>query len=444
MRQLIVSFCLIVTVTLFYNQSSAQHLSDSALLNLVEQQTFHYFWEGAEPVSGMARERFNVDGIYPENDKNIITSGGSGFGLMAIVVGINRGFISRDDGLKRVEKIVHFLERSDRFHGAWSHWMNGESGKVKPFGMKDNGGDLVETSYLLQGLLCVRQYFKVGNDSEKKIAERIDKLWKTVEFNWYQHGQNVLYWHWSPSYGWQMNFPVKGVNECMIMYILAASSPTYSINSKVFYEGWADKGKIKKNHQAYGYPLHLRYQGDFVNGVPLFWTQYSFLGLNPQNLKDEYTDYWEENKNQTIINYHWCEINPLKYKGYGTNNWGLTASYSVGGYSAHAPDSLNDLGVISPTAALSAIPYTPKLSIKALRHWYEDLKDKIWGSYGFYDAFSETANWYPKQYLAIDQGPEIVMIENYRTGLLWKLFMSCPEIKKGLKELGFQSPYINK
>ena len=421
-------------------QTIAQEkLSDSALLNIVERQTFRYFWEGAEPTSGMGRERINMDDIYPENDKNIITIGGSGFGIMALIVGIERKFITRKEGAQRMDKILRFLETADRFHGTWPHWLNGETGKVKPFGTKDDGADLVETSYLLQGLLCARQYFKHGNGTERALSVRIDQLWKTVEFNWFQHGQNILYWHWSPDYGWDMNFPVRGVNECMIMYVMAASSPTYPIDSIVFSEGWAQNGNIKQAHQALGYPLKLKYQGDFSNGVPLFWTQYSFLGLNPQGLKDQYTNYWEENTNQTLINYKWCVTNPNNYTGYGQNNWGLTASYSTVGYAAHAPDAKHDLGVISPTAAISAFPYSPKQSMAAVRHWYGYMNKKLWGAYGFYDAFSEKDNWYPEKYLAIDQGPEIVMIENYRTGLLWKLFMSCPEIQNGLHKLGFIS-----
>lgn len=422
---------------------SSLNLSDSALLDLVQKQTFEYFWDGAEPNSGMARERFHVDNIYPDNDKNIVASGGSGFGVMAILTAIHRKFISREEGRKRLEKIVHFLETCDRFHGAWSHWINGETGKVKPFGRKDDGGDLVETSFMIQGLLCARQFFKGGSAEEKNLAARIDKLWRAVEYDWYRNGKNVLYWHWSPDYGWQMNFPVHGYNECLILYVLAASSPTHGVPAIVYHQGWAENGKIKNNPPSYnGYKLQLHYQGDPPHGGPLFWSQYSYLGLDPRGLKDKYADYWEENKTQTLINYQWCVNNPKHYKGYGSNNWGLTASYSVKGYAAHAPDMERDLGVISPTAALSAMPYTPEKSMAALKHWYNDMKDKLWGPYGFYDAFSETDNWYLPRYLAIDEGPIVVMIENYRSSLLWNLFMSCPEIKKGLKKLGFQSPHF--
>lgn len=412
-----------------------------SLLTLIQRQTFQYFWNGAEPNSGMAAERINMDGIYPENDKDVVTSGGSGFSMMAILVGIKRGFITKEQGLQRLEKIVGFLEKADRFHGAWPHWMYGKTGRVKPFSQKDDGGDLVETAFMIQGLLAVRQYYLNGNSEEKKLASRIDKLWKEVDWNWYRNGQNVLYWHWSPDYGWQMNFPIHGYNECLIVYILAASSPTHGVPAEVYHEGWAQNGKIKSPSEHFGYELQLHHIGA-PNGGPLFWAHYSYLGLDPHGLKDEYADYWKENTDQTLINYSWCVENPLHYKGYGPDSWGLTSSYSIKGYSGHAPSEERDLGVLAPTAAISSIPYTPEKSIAAIKHWYGDMKSKLWGEYGFYDAFSETAEWYPQKYLAIDQGPQVVMIENYRSGFLWKLFMSSPEVQSGLKKLGFQSPYL--
>lgn len=415
---------------------------DEELFTEVEQQTFQYFWDGAEPHSGMARERIHEDGIYPQNDQDVVTSGGSGFGVMALLVGIHRGFITRDQGRERLEKIVHFLQHADRFHGAWPHWFYGKTGKVKPFGKKDDGGDLVETSFLVQGLLCARQFFYKGDSAEKALAARIDTLWRQVEFDWYRNGQNVLYWHWSPKYKWEMNFPVHGYNECLIMYVLAASSPTYGVPAEVYHQGWAENGKIVSRCSVYDYYLQLYHQGDSPYGGPLFWTHYSYLGLDPHGLKDQYADYWLENKNQAMINYAWCVKNPKYCKGYGPDNWGLTASYSIKGYAAHAPGKNTDLCVISPTAALSSFPYTPQQSMQAMRHWYYDMKDKLWGPYGFYDAFSQTAEWYPKRYLAIDQGPIVVMMENYRSGLLWNLFMSCPEVKTGLKKLGFTSPHF--
>ncbi len=421
-----------------YSGKQRAEISDDSLLNQVQYNTFRYFWDGAEPISGMACERINANGIYPENDKNIITTGGSGFGFMAILVGIERGFITREEGVSRLEKNIRFLKKADRFHGAWPHWLNGETGKVKAFSAKDDGADLVETSYMIQGLLAVRQYFNNGNSREQKLSAEIDTLWRDVDFKWFTQGKDVLYWHWSPNYGWAMNFPVEGYNECLIMYVLAASSPTHPVQAEAYHLGWARNGAIKGLTTKYGYTLTLKHNGAPEYGGPLFWAHYSYLGLDPRKLKDEYADYWEHNKNQTLINRQWCIENSKKFKGYGANCWGLTASYSVNFYSGHAPGKENDLGVISPTAALSSFPYTPEYSMQVLKHFYYNLGDKIWGEYGFYDAFSQHYDWYPKQYLAIDQGPEIVMIENYRSGLLWNLFMSCPEIKTGLTNLNFK------
>ncbi len=418
---------------------------DTTLFRLVQNKTFQYFWDGAEPASGLARERFHSDNLYPQNDKNTVTSGGSGFGVMALLVGIERGFITREQGVERFEKIVRFLETADRFHGAWPHWWQGETGKVNPFSKNEDGGDLVETSFMIQGILCVRQYFQNGNSKEKAIAARIDKLWKEVEFDWYRHGKNVLYWHWSPNSGWEMNFAVHGYNECLIMYILAASSPTHGIPAEVYHQGWAQNGKINQHPAFYkNIKLQMNHQGEAPNSGPLFWAHYSYLGLDPRGLIDKYANYWTENVNHALINYQWCVDNPKGFKGYGPNSWGLTSSYSMDGYAGHAPNEQSDLGVISPTAALSSFPYTPKQSMAAMKHWYNNLNDKLWGEFGFYDAFNQTQNWYTPRYLAIDQGPIVVMMENYRTGLLWNLFMSCPEIKQGLKKLGFKSPWLKK
>ncbi len=420
--------------------TATDSLSDDSLLTLVQKQTFEYFWSGAEPTSGLARERFHVDGNYPQNDKNVVTTGGSGFGIMALLVGIERGFITRQEGLDRFKIIVSFLKHADRFHGAWPHWMYGETGKVKPFGQKDDGGDLVETAFMVQGLLCARQYFQTGNEEEQQVAAQIDTLWREVEWDWYTQGKDVLYWHWSPNYAWQMNFPLEGYNECLITYVLAAASPTHTISADAYHKGWARNGGIKADVTTYGYRLQLKHNGAEKYGGPLFWAHYSYLGLNPKGLKDQYADYWEENKDQTLINRQWCVENPEGYKGYGPDCWGLTASYSVDGYAAHSPK--RDLGVISPTAALSSFPYTPEYAMQALKNFYYNLGDRLIGPYGFYDAFSQQDDWFPQKYLAIDQGPIPVMIENHRSGLLWNLFMSCPEVKAGLKKLGFESPQI--
>ena len=433
--------------------AKAVKLSDAQLLDLVQKQTFRYFWEFAEPNSGMARERFFPDGNYPENDSHIIAVGGSGFGLMAIVSAVSQNYITKEQAVQRLEKIAEFLAKADRFHGAWPHWLNGNTAKVVPFGKKDNGGDLVETSFLCQGMICVREYFKNGNAAEKALAAKYDALWKAVDYQWYTNGQQKLYWHWSPDYAWQMNFPLEGYNETLIAYVLGSASPQHPIAASVYHDCWARKGKIVSRNKKYGLPLQLKHNGAEEFGGPLFWAHYSYLGLDPHGLTDQYAHYWDLNVNQVLIDYQYCVENPKKFKCYGPDFWGLTASYSINpegtigydskgriGYNAHMP--CNDFGVISPTAALSSIVYAPKESIAVMRNLYEHYQSQTWGVAGFYDAFSCEHQNAAKQYLAIDQGPIVVMLENYRSGLLWKLFMNAPEIKPGLQKLGFHSaPY---
>lgn len=433
-------FIFLINCTVRDQKSAAreENLSDDVLLDTIQAATFRYFWDGAEPTSGLARERIHMDGVYPEDDENVVTTGGSGFGIMAILVGIERGFITRKEGFQRLNHIADYLAKAERFHGAWPHWIQGETGKVRPFGQRDNGGDLVETAFLVQGLLCVRQYYKDGSKEERELAAKVDNLWRGVEWSWYKKkDENVLIWHWSPEYEFEINHPIRGYDETLITYILGASSPTYPISPELYHKGWARNGEIRHDGEAYGFKLELKHNGAEEFGGPLFWAHYSYLGLDPRNLKDQYADYWRHNVNHTLINRQHCIENPHGYKGYGPDSWGLTASYSIKFYAAHKPGE--DLGVISPTAALSSFPYTPKESMEVMRNFYFNLGDKIWGPYGFYDAFSETEDWYPQKYLAIDQGPIVGMIENHRSGLLWNLFMSCEEVQQGLKKLGFQT-----
>jgi hypothetical protein len=404
-------------------------ISDNALLDLVQKQTFKYFWDFGHPTSGLARER-NASG-------DIVTTGGSGFGIMAIVTAINRQFITRADGLARMQKMVAFLKTAQTFHGAFPHWMNGATGAVVPFSQQDDGADLVETSYLMQGLLTARQYFNDSGVPETTLRKEINTLWNAVAWDWFtQNGQNTLYWHWSPDYAWSTNIQVSGWDEALITYVMAASSTTHPIAKAVYDNGWAKNGAIKNGNTYFGVKLPL----GPAEGGPLFFAHYSFLGINPNGLSDAYASYDVQNKAHAMINYNYCVANPKGNSGYSNYCWGLTASDIENGYTASSPT--NDVGVIAPTAAISSLPYTPTQSMAALRYFYYKLGDKMWGQYGFYDAFDLNNAWFANSTLAIDQGPIIDMIENYRSGLLWNLFMSCPEVKTGMRNLGFQSPNL--
>jgi hypothetical protein len=433
---ILLSVCLLTVNAFTQKLNNLPKLSDSALVEMLQRQTFQYFWDFAHPVSGMARERSNV--AYDYGDE-VVTTGGTGFGIMAMIVAADRKWLPRDTIAARLLKMVRFLSKANSYHGVFPHWLNGSTGVTIPFSRKDDGADLVETSYLFQGLLCARQYFDAPNKVETEIRNRINWLWNDIEWNWFtKDGQTILYWHWSPNNGWAMNFPIRGFNECLITYVLAASGTRYPVSADVYHQGWVQSDFFKNGKQFYGITLPLGFDG----GGPLFFSQYSFLGLDPRGLKDRYANYWEQNQNHTLINHAYCVQNPKQYKGYGPNCWGLTACDTYDGYNAFSPT--NDNGTIAPTAALSAFPYTPEYSMKALRFFYDSLGNKLWGPYGFKDAFNLSKNWYASSYLAIDEGPIVVMIENYRTGLLWKLFMSCKEVQNGLQKLGFESPWFNK
>jgi len=405
-------------------------ISDDSLLTLVQKQTFKYFWDFGHPVSGLARER-NSSG-------ETVTTGGSGFGIMSIPVAINRNFITRADGLARMQEIVSFLKNTaQHFHGAFSHWMNGTTGAVVPFAPNDDGADIVETSYLMMGLLTARQYFDGASTDETNLRNDINDLWNAVEWDWFrQEGKNVLYWNWSPNYNWAVNVPVQGWNETLITYVLAASSSSHGVPKTVYDSGFARNGAMRNGNSFFGYTLPL---GENYGG-PLFFAHYSFLGINPDGLLDAYADYQTQTLNHTKINYEYCKANPKSNYGYSNLCWGLTASDIQGGYTASSPT--NDVGVIAPTAAISSIAYTPAESMQALKFFYYKLGNKIWGQYGFVDAFNLNDGWFADSDLAIDEGPIIVMIENYRTGLLWNLFTSCSEVKSGLQSLGFTAPYL--
>lgn len=410
--------------------ATTRAMNDDDLLQSVQQATFRYFWDHAHPVSGLARER--------DRSRDVCTTGGTGFGLMAIMVGAERGFVGRREAARRILKVVTFLgERVTRYHGAWSHWVNGRTGATVPFSRYDDGGDIVETAFLVQGLLTVRQYFDRGNEVERELRRRATALWREVEWSWYlrEPDGRRLTWHWSPNHGWRMNHRIGGrFNECMIVYLLAIASPTHPIPPECYYEGWVgDPDTYANGGTFYG----IRQWVGNDRGGPLFFTHYSFLGFDPRGKRDRFCNYFKNNRNITLINRAYCITNPGEHEGYSQDVWGLTASDTPGGYRAHAPGR-TDNGTITPTAAISSMPYAPRESMAALRHMYVTLGDKLWGEFGFRDAFNLDQGWFAPSYLAIDQGPIICMIENYRSGLCWRMFMRNTEIPAMLQAIGWQ------
>mgnify|MGYP003575241623 CR=1 FL=1 len=424
--------------------AETRKMTDDELLDMVQEANFRYYWEGAEPNSGMALE--NIPGR-----RTMIASGASGFGIMALIAGIERKFISREEGVDRFVKIVDFLEKTDKFHGAFSHFISGETGKAVPFfGPVDNGGDLVETAFLAQGLIAAKAYFSNSDPKETLIRKKITKIWEGIEWSWYRKtaDSKYLFWHWSPDHQWKINHKLIGWNETMIVYLLGIASPTNAIPASMYYTGWASQDKEAQDYRKgwgqttdgslytngntyYGIPLKV----GVSNGGPLFFIHYSYLGADPKQIKDKYTDYFSNNRNIALINYRYSVENPEKHKGYGEGAWGLTASDGTWGYAASEPVERMDDGKMTPTGALASFPYTPEESMKALKNYYRNYGSFLWGAYGFRDAFNLAENWCSPIYMGLNQAPITVMIENYRSGLFWKLFMSDPDVQNGMKKL---------
>jgi len=426
------------------SSASTRQMTDDQLLTMLQEACFRYYWEGAHPDSGMIRE--NIPG-----DDRIVATGATGFGIMALIVGVERGFITREQGAERLRKIVEFLKKASRYHGAWSHFMDGASGQSLPvFDMFDNGGDLVETAFLIQGLLAARAYFVGPTAQERFLQDQITQLWEGVEWDWYRKSppQDALFWHWSPDWAWHISHRLTGFNEVMIVYLLGLASPTHPIPSDLYYSGWAGQSEAAvKYRQGWGETragdqyangqiyFGLKLDVGVGSGGPLFFTHYSYMGFDPHALTDTYTNYFENNRTIARINLAYCVEDPGHHKGYGANAWGLTASDGPWGYAAESPQLSDDQGTIAPTGALASFSYTPEASFAALKHYYRDLGDLAWGIYGPIDAFNLDQDWYSPIYMGLNQAPIAVMVENYRTGLVWKLFHSNPEIQNALVKL---------
>ncbi|NVO19413.1 MAG: hypothetical protein HXX13_06920 [Bacteroidetes bacterium] len=422
---------------------STHTLSDEELLTMVQEASFRYYWEGAEAKSGLSKE--DIPGR-----QNMIATGASGFGIMALLVGADREFVSRDEAATRLVKILNFLEKAETFHGAYPHFINGLNAKVEPFfGSLDNGADLVETSFLMEGLLAAKEYFSGITPKEQIIRKKITGLWEKVEWDWFRQNPDskFLYWHWSPDQGWVINHNLIGWNETMVTYLLGIASPTHPIPPGMYYSGWANQDSVGQKYRIawggttdgsmytngntyYGYSLDV----GVSNGGPLFFTHYSYMGYDPHAITDKYTNYFTNNQKIAKINYCYCLKNPKQFKGYNENSWGLSASDGPYDYSADEPIPARDCGKITPTAAISSYPYTPEESLKALKTFYFTYGKFLWGEYGFRDAFNLTDNWCSEIYMGLNQAPMAVMIENYRTGLIWNMFMINKDILNGLKK----------
>lgn len=424
-------------------EAATREMTDEQLLDMLQLANFRYYWEGCEPNSGLARE--DIPG-----HTDMIAAGASGFGMMSILVGIHRGFITREQGVERFLRITEFLSKAQRHHGVYPHFMNGKTGEtIAWFGKKDNGGDLVETAFMYEGLIAALQFFDADNDNERTIRERISRIWEETEWDWYRKtpDSDYLYWHWSPDQEWVINHRLIGWNETLVTYFLAIASPTHGVPAELYYSGWASQSDLAANYRSWAvsrdgnrYVNGNAYYGQKLEvgestGGPLFFCHYSFLGLDPRALTDRYCNYFQNNKAIATINYRYCVENPKGHEGYGEDAWGLTASDGFWGYCASEPATHIDEGKITPTGALASFPYTPEESMRAFKHFYRDCGAWLWGEFGFYDAYNPGINWVAPIFMGLNQGPITVMVENYRSGFVWDLFMSNPDVQNAIKKL---------
>jgi hypothetical protein len=406
--------------------ATPQLLDDEAFLDLVQRTAFDYFWYESNPANGLIKDRSGAPSLS--------SVAAVGFGLSAVTVGIDRGWISREAGSARVVTTLEFLWGSPQgpeadatgYRGFYYHFLDLQSGRR--FG--DAELSTIDTALLLAGVLHARQYFDQDGATEARIRTLADELYARVEWPWMQVRSAKICHGWDPEGGF-LPYDWGGYNESMILYLLALGSPTSPISP----EAWTTWTS------SYSWETH--YGQAFVVFPPLFGHQYShvwvdFRGIQDAYMRDKGLDYFENSRRATLANRAYAIANPLGWADYGSNVWGLTASDIPATYRARgAPPAENDDGTITPTAAGGSFAFTPRESLAALRHMYDAYRTRIWGPYGFKDAFNPSAQWFATDYLGIDQGPIVLMIENSRTGRIWDVFMRHPAVQRGLARAGF-------
>jgi hypothetical protein len=403
-----------------------QVLDDEAFLDLVQRTAFDYFWYETNPENGLIKDR--------SNDPSRSSIAAVGSGLSAPTVGIDRGWISREAGQARVLTTLQFLGNSPHgpeadatgYKGFYYHFLDMQTGR------RDGDSELstIDTALLLGGVLHVQQYFDRDDATEATIRALADNLDRRVDWPWMQVRSAKICHGWNPETGF-LRYDWGGYNEAMILYLLALGSPTFPISPEAW-TAWTS---------SYAWQTH--YGQAFVVFPPLFGHQYSHVWIDFRGIQDAYMrakglDYFENSRRATLANRAYVIANPHGWADYGENVWGLTASDIPTSYSARgAPPAERDDGTITPTAVGGSFAFTPRESLAALRHMYATYRTQIWGPYGFKDAFNPSMKWFASDYLGIDQGPIVLMIENYRTGRIWHEFMQHPTIQSGLARAGF-------
>lgn len=451
--------------------------SDPEFLQFLQRQAFDYFWLEANPANGLIRDRSRTN--------SYCSIAAVGFGLTAIGIGIDHGWITRDQGRERVLATLRTFGKKPQsadaseaigYRGWFYHFLHMETG-LRAWKCELSS---IDTALFLAGAVYAREYFDGLHPDEIAIRDLVNRIYWRIDWHWMMNaptplarippsnGQGVgeqlgsgaqrrsLSMGWHPETGFIKSRWV-GYNEAMILLLLGmgappppASSVSSPSNSRgdddaspsglalEFWKEWTDGYEWKTSHGQ-----------SFVHFAPLFGHQYSHCWIDFRGVADDYMrargiDYFENSRRATLAQHEYCIANPGGFKGYSALVWGLTASDGPGvgrfkAYSARgAPPAENDDGTIAPTAVGGSLPFAPEICLPTLRYFYDRFRPDIWTRYGFCDAFNPTANWWDPEVLGIDQGPILIMIENHLTGRVWKTFMKAPEIQKGLKAAGFK------
>jgi hypothetical protein len=437
---------------------------DTAFLDTLEQRTFQFFWETANRRNGLVPDR------YPTPSFSSIAA--VGFGLTAYPIGVERGYVSRADARQHVLTTLRWLWNAPQgdaatgvtgYKGFFYHFLDMESGhRYKAVELSS-----IDTALLLGGVLFCQSYFDQPDSSEATIRAYADSLYRRVDWQWMQHhAPPLVTMGWTPEQGF-ITYDWQGYNEAMLLYILALGSPTHAVDSSA----WSAWTSTYKWGSYYGYT--------HVGFAPLFGHQYSQVWLDLRGIRDAYMrkrgiDYFENSRRATLAQQHYAIDNPAGWTDYGAQIWGLTASDGPGdftrtiggrtrqflGYAARGASftEVRDDGTVAPTAAGGSIAFAPEIVIPTLVAMRERYGDHLFSTYGFLDAFNPTfraseatpqgtvvpgVGWFDVDYLGIDQGPIIAMIENYRSGLIWRYMRRNPAIVRGLRRAGFTGGWLD-
>lgn len=416
----------------------------------LQRRTFHYFWELADRIN------YQIPDRYPTLTFSSIAA--TGFGLSAYIVGVEKKYVTREAAADRVLRTLKVLWElpqgpQDRdiagYKGFFYHFLTLD--KARRFKQVELSS--IDSGLLMAGILSVMSYFEEENETEKAIRETADALFRRVEWEWMMNDTNRMWMGWHPEKGF-IPAEWKGYNEAMVLLIMAMGSPTHPIDSTAW-DTWCETYSWDTFH---GEP-HVQFD-------PLFGHQYSHVWIDFRGIQDDYMrqkgiDYFENSRRATLSNRNYCIANPLGAKGYHEWCWGLTACDGPGGgkmklngkeweffdYRARGAASIQvvDDGTIAPTAAGGSYPFAPELCDSTLQYMWDTYYHELVGEYGFKDAFNlsyftdKTPNgWFDIDYLGIDQGPILLMIENHKTGILWKVMKRNPYIQAGMRRAGFR------